>query len=112
MALDDTQVFLPELWASHARFRSEKIAVVCGAERLTWADLNLRCNRVANALLSSKAGKPAKIAVLMNNSVATVVVMLGIAKSGACMVPVSTMIHPTCETKKAKVPRKNGRTKM
>ena len=79
MALDDTQVFLPELWASHARFRSEKIAVVCGAERLTWAGLNFRCNRVANALLSSTGGKPAKIAVLMNNSIAAVIVMLGIS---------------------------------
>lgn len=94
MALDDTQVFLPELWASHARFRSEKIAVVCGSERLTWADLNFRCNRVANALLSSTGGKPAKIAVIMNNSIAAVIVMLGIAKSGACIVPVSTMLKP------------------
>jgi acyl-CoA synthetase (AMP-forming)/AMP-acid ligase II len=94
MALDDTQVFLPELWASHARFRADKTALVCGPERLSWGELNRRCNRVANALLDAGAGKPASIAVLMNNSVDTAVVMLGIAKAGACLVPISTMLTP------------------
>ncbi|MEM9759055.1 MAG: AMP-binding protein, partial [Pseudomonadota bacterium] len=89
MALDDTQVFLPELWASHARFRSEKTALVCGADRLSWAELNQSCNRVANALLAAGAGRPARVAVLMNNSVDTAVVMLGVVKAGACMVPIS-----------------------
>ncbi|MEM1187163.1 MAG: AMP-binding protein [Pseudomonadota bacterium] len=94
MALDDTQVFLPELWASHARFRSEKTALVCGADRLSWAELNQSCNRVANALLAAGAGRPARVAVLMNNSVDTAVVMLGVVKAGACMVPISTMLTP------------------
>jgi len=94
MALDDTQVFLPELWASHARFRADKTAVVCGEERLSWGELNQRCNRVANALLDAGAGRSAKVAVLMNNSVDTAVVMLGIAKAGACLVPISTMLTP------------------
>ncbi|MEO1081562.1 MAG: AMP-binding protein [Pseudomonadota bacterium] len=94
MALDDTQVFLPELWASHARFRAEKTALVCGADRLSWGELNRRCNRVANALLAADAGRSAKAAVLMNNSVDTVVVMLGIVKAGAGMVPISTMLTP------------------
>lgn len=94
MALDDTQVFLPELWASHARFRANKTAVVCGNERLTWNELNRACNRVANALIVAGAGRPAKVAVLMNNSVSTVVVMLGIVKAGACMVPISNMLTP------------------
>jgi len=92
MALDDTQVFLPELWASHARFRTDKTALVCGAARLSWGDLNRRCNRVANALLAAGAGRPAKVAVLMNNSIETAVVMLGIVKAGACLVPISTML--------------------
>ncbi len=92
MALDDTQVFLPELWASHARFRADKTALVCGSERLSWGELNRRSNRVANALLDAGAGKPAKVAVLMNNAAGTAVVLLGIVKSGACVVPISTML--------------------
>ncbi|MDB4476351.1 AMP-binding protein [bacterium] len=90
--LDDTQVYLPELWASHARFRSEKIALICGDDRLTWGELNKQCNRVANQLLAAGAGKPAKIALLMGNSATTAVVLLGVMKSGACVVPISTML--------------------
>lgn len=92
MALDDTQVFLPELWASHARFRSQKTALVCGDQRLTWGELNTSCNRVANRLLEANAGKSSKVALLMNNSVQTAVVLLGTIKAGACVVPISTML--------------------
>ncbi|KGE04961.1 class I adenylate-forming enzyme family protein [Pseudohaliea rubra] len=95
MALDDTQVFLPELWASHARFRGASTALVCGDERLSWGELNRRCNQVANALLAAGAGKPSKVAVLMNNAVDTAVVLLGVMKSGACVVPISTMLTAT-----------------
>lgn len=95
MALDDTQVFLPELWASHARFRAGETALVCGDERLTWGELNTSCNRVANRLLDAGAGNPAKVALLMNNAVHTAVVLLGIMKSGACVVPISTMLTAT-----------------
>ncbi len=92
MALDDTQVFLPEVWASHARFRADKLALVCGKERMSWGELNARCNRVANRLLTAGAGRPAKIAVLMNNAAEAAVVLLGVMKSGSCVVPVSTML--------------------
>lgn len=95
MSLDDTQVFLPEVWASHARFRADKPAVVCGAVRLNWGALNERCNAIANALLVRGLGKPARVAVLMSNSADMAVVLLGVMKSGACIVPISTALTPT-----------------
>lgn len=90
--LDDTQVFLPEVWASHAQFRASKLALVCGNTRLTWSELNAQCNTIANGLLNAGLGKPAKIAVLMGNSATTATVFLGIMKSGACIVPISTLL--------------------
>jgi len=92
MSLDDTQVFLPEVWASHARFRADKPAIVCGGVRLTWGELNERCNTIANALLERELGKPARVAVLMSNSADMVAVFLGVMKSGACIVPISTAL--------------------
>lgn len=92
MSLDDTQVFLPEVWASHARFRSDKLAIVCGRERLTWGELNARCNGIANALLARQLGKPARVAVLMGNSATTAAVFLGVMKAGSCIVPISTAL--------------------
>jgi acyl-CoA synthetase (AMP-forming)/AMP-acid ligase II len=94
MSLDDTQVFLPEVWASHARFRADKPAIVCGGVRLTWGELNERCNTIANALLERELGKPARVAVLMSNSADMVAVFLGVMKSGACIVPISTALTP------------------
>lgn len=94
MALDDTQVFLPEVWASHARFRADKLALVCGQDRYTWGELNHRCNIMANQLLAANLGKPAKVATLMGNSGETAIALLGIMKSGACVVPMSTLLTP------------------
>ncbi len=92
--LDDTQVFLPEVWASHARFRANKLALICGETRLTWSELNSECNRIANTLLNAGLGKPSKIAVLMGNSATAATVFLGVMKSGACIVPISTLLTP------------------
>ena len=55
--LDDTQVYLPEIWASHARFRGSHLALVCGEDRLTWKALNSAMNCVANALLAMGIGR-------------------------------------------------------
>ncbi len=90
--LDDTQVYLPEVWASHARFRGEKLALVCGASRLTWRELNDGMNRVANSLLDDGVVSGDKIGVLMGNSAETLLVMFGIVKAGACVVPISTLL--------------------
>ena len=93
-ALDDTQVYLPDLWATHARFHGDKAAVVCGARRESWRELNAGFNRVANRLRSAGIGRGDKVAVLMSNSIEMLHVMFGIVKAGACVVPVSTLLTP------------------
>ena len=94
MSLDDTQVFLPEVWASHARFRHNKVAVICGDQQLTWGELNTRCNRTANAMLQAGYTTGSQVALLMSNSTATLVTLLAVMKAGACVVPISTMLTP------------------
>ncbi len=90
--LDDTQVYLPEVWASHARFRADKPALICGQHTLTWRELNQGMNRVANSLLASGASPGEKVAVLMGNSADALVILFGIVKAGACVVPISTLL--------------------
>jgi acyl-CoA synthetase (AMP-forming)/AMP-acid ligase II len=94
MSLDDTQVYLPELWATYARFQPDKTALVCGARHESWRELNAGMNRVANRLLAAGVGRGEKVAVLMPNSVEMVHAMLGVVKAGACVVPVSTLLTP------------------
>jgi acyl-CoA synthetase (AMP-forming)/AMP-acid ligase II len=90
--LDDTQVYLPEIWASHARFRGSHLALVCGQDRLTWKELNSAMNCVANALLEMGIGRGDKVAILMSNSAEMFKILFGITKAGACVVPISTLL--------------------
>jgi len=91
-SLDDCQVYLPDLWATYARFQPDKEAVVCGDIRRTWAQLNAGMNRVANALGQMVIGEGQSVAVLMTNSVDMLETMFGVVKSGACVVPLSGLL--------------------
>ncbi len=91
--LGEAQVFLPDVWACHAEYFPDKEAVVCGDERLTWGQLNAGLNRVANALNDQGIGRGERVAVLMNNTVATLLTILGVVKSGASVVPLSGLLQ-------------------
>ncbi len=92
--LDDPQVFLPELWATHARHNAHKEAVVCGDVRRTWGQFDAAQNRIAHALLRRGIGRGCSVAVLMGSSVDILEVMYGIVRAGACVVPLSAMLTP------------------
>jgi non-ribosomal peptide synthetase component E (peptide arylation enzyme) len=51
----------------HARFRPEHTAVICGDERLTFAELEERVNRLANGLLALGLRKGDKLALVLPN---------------------------------------------
>ena len=89
----EAQVFLPDVWACHAEYFPHKEAVVCGDERLTWGQFNAGLNRVANALNDQGIGRGERVAVLMNNTVATLLTILGVVKSGASVVPLSGLLQ-------------------
>ncbi|WP_169569956.1 class I adenylate-forming enzyme family protein [Sneathiella limimaris] len=90
--INDAQVYLPDLWATHAKFSAHKEAVICGAERRLWGEFDANMSRIANALLARKIGKGHRVAVLMGNSVETLEIMYGVVRAGACVVPLSGML--------------------
>jgi len=91
-SIDNAEVFLPDLWATHARFYPDKEAVICGDVRRTWGDFNLNMSRVANQLIAAGIGRGDKVAVLMTNSVDILEVMYGVVRAGACVVPLSGLL--------------------
>ena len=91
---DDIHVYLPEIWAVHARHFPRKDAIVCGADRLSWRDFDQAMNRLANALHARGLGRDDKVAVLLGNEVMTIPVMFGVVKARACLVPLSAMLTP------------------
>jgi acyl-CoA synthetase (AMP-forming)/AMP-acid ligase II len=71
----------------------EKLAVVDGAERITYAKLDGIVQRVAAGLLAQGLRAGERIAVLLGNRAEFVVSLLAIARIGAIVVPVGTRLR-------------------
>ncbi|MEY4864175.1 MAG: hypothetical protein RLZ51_2270 [Pseudomonadota bacterium] len=90
--LDDAQVFITELFASHARFQPLKEAVVCGEVRRNWGEFDANISRVAHALLGAGLQQGDRVAVLMGNCVEMLEAVFGIVRAGGCAVPLSGLL--------------------
>lgn len=64
----------------------EKVALICGNERLTYRQLDLDANRLANALIAAGVQRGDRVVVLLPNSVEAVVSIFAILKAGAVFV--------------------------
>ncbi|HEX8559857.1 MAG TPA: amino acid adenylation domain-containing protein [Pyrinomonadaceae bacterium] len=78
-----------ELFEAQAGRTPEAEAVVCGAQRLSYRELNERANQCARLLRSLGAGPEAPVGICVERSAEMVVGLLGILKAGAAYVPIS-----------------------
>ncbi|MFD8281479.1 amino acid adenylation domain-containing protein [Streptomyces solisilvae] len=90
---DDTLAALPdttltELFEARARESAESVAVVCGAESLSYGELNARANRLARLLVARGVGVEDRVGLVLPRSVDLVVGVLAVLKAGAVYVPV------------------------
>jgi fatty-acyl-CoA synthase len=81
------------LWRSAARFPN-KIAIVYGPLRQTYAELDTVVNRMANALTERGVRKGDRIALLSHNNHGFVVANFALARLGAILVPINFMLGP------------------
>jgi acyl-CoA synthetase (AMP-forming)/AMP-acid ligase II len=84
---------LGSLFSRHARYRPGHLAVVCGERRLTHFEFNREINRLANSLLALGIRKGDKIATLLPNCLELLEVYWAVAKTGAVVVPLSTLLR-------------------
>ncbi|MFE9068524.1 amino acid adenylation domain-containing protein [Streptomyces violaceusniger] len=84
---------LTELFETQAAGRPGAVAVVDGAERHTYAELNARANRLARLLRARGAGPEDRVAVLLHRSADLAVALLAVLKTGAAYLPVDPT-HP------------------
>ncbi len=70
-----------------------RVAVACGSEEVTYAELNGRANRLAARLRESGAGPETRVAICVERGVAMLVGVLGILKAGGAYVPLDPS-HP------------------
>ncbi|WP_305787985.1 non-ribosomal peptide synthetase [Symbioplanes lichenis] len=83
-------VALVEGWAARSPLA---VAVVCGAERLTYRDLNTRANRLARLLIRRGAGGESLVGLMLPRTADLLVALLAVAKAGAAHVPLDPT-HP------------------
>ncbi|MGH3370000.1 MAG: non-ribosomal peptide synthetase [Nocardioidaceae bacterium] len=88
---------LHDLFAERARLTPDAVAVVCGGERLSYAELDRRANQLAQRLVALGAGPERRVGLAMERSTEMLVAILGVLKSGAAYVPLD-LTHPTSRT--------------
>ena len=84
-----TQAMPTDIYSIHATMRPNKLALVCGERSLTYATLNARANRVANALRSLGVQEGDCVAVMVHNSLEGFEIGIGLSKLAAMHVPVN-----------------------
>ncbi|MCP4656592.1 MAG: AMP-binding protein, partial [bacterium] len=76
-----------ELFAEQAEKTPAATAVTCGADALTYAELNRRANRLARHLGRLGVGPESLVGLAMERSLAMVVGLAGILKAGGAYLP-------------------------
>ena len=75
------------LFEQQARQTPDAVAVVCGSEQLTYAQLNERANQLAHYLQKLGVGPDVPVGLCLERSTDFVVCMLGIMKAGGAYLP-------------------------
>jgi len=75
-----------------ARQYPDRLALVCGAQRLNYGELEARANQLANLLIDRGAGPDVPVAVCLPPGVDLVISLLAVIKAGGCYVPLDPQI--------------------
>ncbi|MFD4397703.1 amino acid adenylation domain-containing protein [Kitasatospora sp. NPDC058478] len=78
---------VPEVFEAQVARTPEAVALVCGAETLTFAELNVRANRLAHRLIAAGVGPESGVALALPRSVESVVGLLAVLKAGGVYLP-------------------------
>jgi len=67
----------------------DRVALICGDDQLTYAQLEEKANRLAHYLIDQGVNKDDKVGLYCRNRIEIVIAMLGIVKAGAILVNVN-----------------------
>ena len=67
----------------------DRVALICGDEQITYAELEEKANRFAHYLIDQGVNKDDKVGLYCRNRIEIVIAMLGIVKAGAILINVN-----------------------
>jgi amino acid adenylation domain-containing protein/non-ribosomal peptide synthase protein (TIGR01720 family) len=80
-------ISLPVLFETQVAATPEAIAVICGADTLTYRQLNTRANQLAHALIARGVGPEQVVALALRRSAHMIIAVLAVLKAGAAYLP-------------------------
>ncbi|WHZ21723.1 MAG: polyketide synthase module [Nitrospira sp.] len=83
-----------ELFEAMAAREAERQAIVFEEQRLTYAELNRRANRLAHRLRAAGVGPGVRVGLCLERSPELLITIWGVLKAGAAYVPVEPSIPP------------------
>ncbi|MFB6889199.1 amino acid adenylation domain-containing protein [Kitasatospora sp. NPDC056327] len=81
---------VPAVLAAQAAATPEATALVFGGQRLSFAELNARANRLAHGLTAAGIGPESLVALALPRSAESVVSLLAVLKAGAAFLPLDS----------------------
>jgi amino acid adenylation domain-containing protein/non-ribosomal peptide synthase protein (TIGR01720 family) len=84
----------PEMFEAQAARTPEAVALVRGAQALTYQELNQQANRLARQLLAQGLGPEDLVGICMERSFDLFIAMLGVQKAGAAYLPLDPEYPP------------------
>jgi len=79
---------LPALFGEQAARSPDATAVVCGTDRLSYAELDAASSRLARLLVKRGAGPGLVVGLMLDRSVQMIVTVLAVIKAGAAYLPI------------------------
>jgi amino acid adenylation domain-containing protein/non-ribosomal peptide synthase protein (TIGR01720 family) len=83
-----------ELFAEQVQRRGEELAVICGQEKISYADLDRRSNQLGHYLRNLGVGPEKLVGISVERSIYMVLAMVGILKAGGAYVPIDPAYPP------------------
>ncbi|MER6916881.1 amino acid adenylation domain-containing protein [Streptomyces sp. NPDC000594] len=87
-AAETAGVSVPELFAGWVAQSPDAVAVVCGEESFSYAELDARADRIARALVERGVRAESVVALSLPRSADLVAAMLGVLKAGGAYLPI------------------------
>ncbi|ARX88591.1 hypothetical protein SMD44_08078 [Streptomyces alboflavus] len=86
-AVETPDVTLPGLFARQVAAAPDAVALVCGEEEFSYAELDERSNRLARVLIARGVGRDSVVGLALPRSTDQIVALLAILKAGGCYLP-------------------------